>query len=173
MSLHIFKKNRGFTLVETIFYTFGLIILLGAMSAFMYYMYDWYQRTTVGPRTDRIGVSLVDRIAKDIRSGTAINSGQSSFATNNGVLSFDANVNSTILTKRFALTNNRLTYQEAGVPISYLSPSDINVTRFYVVSTSTPVSKGIKFDIDLTYLTRANGSTTQTYSGFVILRQSY
>ncbi len=166
-------RRRGFTLLETIFYTAGLLILLAVIITFIYFMFDWYQRVTIAPRADRIGVGLVQRITKDLRSGTHVNSAQSFFGVSNGALSFDANVNSGSVTKYFVWGANRLIYQENGGTITYISPSDINISRFLVNSTTTPQSQGIRFDIDITYTSRATGSVTKTYSGFAILRQSY
>jgi type II secretory pathway pseudopilin PulG len=173
-SIFNIQSKRGFTLIETLFYIVGLLVLLAAMTGFMYYMYDWYQRTTISPRIDRIGVSMVDKIAKDLRSGTSINVAQSSFGINNGVLDFNYYFStSQLYIKHIALEGNRITYKDGPSATAFLSPSNVYVTRFLVVSTSTPVSKGIKFDIDITYVLRSTGSTTKTYSGFAILRQSY
>ncbi len=70
------------------------------------------------------------------------------------------------------MSNNRLVYRENGGAIAYLTPSDLAVTRFYLVATSTAISAGVKFDIDIAFPTRT-GTSTQTYSGFSLLRQSY
>jgi Tfp pilus assembly protein PilV len=165
-------NTRGFTLIETLFYMVGLLILLAAMTSFLYYMYDWYQRSTVVPRMDRIGVNVVDTLVKDIRSGTTVNGAQSSFGITQGALSFAATVGAGTVTKYFSLNSGRLVYQENGGAIAYISPTDVSISRFYVMATSTPLSEAVKFDVDITYSLRT-GSTTRTYSGFTVLRQSY
>ena len=165
-------EKRGFTLVETLFYAAGLVVLILAMSGFLYYMYDWYQSVTIAPRIDRIGVSLVDKIVKDIRSGTSV-AGSSLFNNNNGYITINTVVNTSNFTKYFALNNGTLTYQYNDGATSYISPSGVTISRFYLTSTSTAVSKGIKFDIDISYRLRATGTSTRTYSGFGIMRQSY
>lgn len=171
---HTYSKRikSGFTLVETLFYTVGLLVLFATMTVFMYYMYDWYQKVSLAPRTDRIGISLTDKLVKDIRSGVTINLGQTNYNINNGTLSINSLVNSVTIAKYFSINSGRLTYQEDAGATSFLTPSDLTVTRFFITASSTTISEGIKFDIDIAYRTR-NGTTTQTYSGFSILRQSY
>ncbi|MDQ2933059.1 MAG: hypothetical protein M3Q80_01625 [bacterium] len=166
------STKKGFTLVETLFYTAGLVVMLMVMGAFLYYMYDWYQKVTLGPRVDRIGINTIDKVIKDIRSGDTVNVSQSVLNSATGTLSLATFVNSVSVTKTIAVSNYRLTYRENLGVVQYLTPADLYITRFYVTSTSTPVSEGVKFDIDIAFGSR-NGTTTQTYSGFSILRQSY
>ena len=45
--IHMATKKSGFTLVETLTYGAGLVIILGGMVIFMVYLYDWYRTTTV------------------------------------------------------------------------------------------------------------------------------
>ncbi|MEK7609957.1 MAG: hypothetical protein AAB470_02465 [Patescibacteria group bacterium] len=165
-------NQKGFTLIETLFYTAGLVLLIGAMITFMFYMFNWYNNVTIVPRVDRVGVNLVDKIIKDIRSGTLTNLAQSSLNTTNGTLSINANVNGVIVTKYFAINNNRLIYQVDGGTISYITPADMTISRFYITSDSTPVSQAVHFDIDINFNTRG-GQQTKTYSGLAVLRQSY
>ncbi len=166
------NSQRGYTMVETLFYAAGMLVLLAVMTTFLYYMYDWYRNVTIEPHADRAGVQLVDKIIKDIRTGTAINSGQSAFNTTNGALSLSTLVSGAAVTKYFAVSNGRLTYQQNGGTVSYLSPTDVTISRFYITSTSTAISQGIRFDIDISYRLRT-GTSTRTYSGFTLLRQSY
>ncbi len=165
-------KKRGFTLVETLFYIAGLVVLLLVIATLLFYMYEWHRNMTIAPRVDRVGISLVDKIVRDIRASGTINSAQSSFNTTNGSFSITGTVNSTSVTRKFSLSNGYLTYQQDTGAISYLSPNGMTVTRLYLTSTSSPISSAIKFDIDIAYKTK-QGTTTKTYSGFSILRQSY
>lgn len=166
------KNKKGFTLVETLFYIAGLVLLLAVITTIFLYMYDWYRAVTIPPRVDRVGSILIDKISRDIHTSELINSAQSSFNTTNGALSITGIVDSISVTKKFSLSNGYLAYQQDSGSTSYLSPNGMTVSRLYFISTSTPISSAVHFDIDIAYKTK-QGTTTKTYSGFSILRQSY
>jgi Tfp pilus assembly protein FimT len=165
-------NNKGFTLVETLVYIAGLALLLAVLSTIFIYMYDWYRAVTIVPRVDQAGSTLVDRITRDLRTGESINLGQSALNTANGALSVTGTIDSNQVTKRFSLSNGYLSYEENGSAPSNLSPNGMTVSRLYFTNVTSPESSAVKFDIDITYNTK-QGSTTKTYGGFVILRQSY
>lgn len=158
--------------METLVYAGGLVLLLAAMLTLLSATYDWYRNTTVGSRVDQVALTLADRIERDIRTGQSTNSANSSFATTSGAVSINALINSVVVTKRYALVNGRITYQENGGTTQYLSPSDTTISRFYISDILTGVSEAIKFDIDITYGTKT-GTSTRTYSDVAIMRNSY
>jgi len=166
------QTKRGFTLIETVFYTAGLLLLVAAMVTFMIYMYNWYNNVTIIPRADRAGVNMVDKIVKDLRSGEAVNLAGSSFESVTGALSIDAVVGGATVTKYFSLDNGKITYKENSGTTQNISPGGMTVSRFYINSTSTPISEAIRFDIDISFNTKT-GLQTKTYTGLAVLRQSY
>ncbi|MES2314661.1 MAG: hypothetical protein V4524_01860 [Patescibacteria group bacterium] len=170
--MSIIIKNKGFTLLETIIYAAGLILLLGAMLTLLFTTYNWYRNATIGSRVDQVGTTLADRIERDIRTGQSIDTTNTAFATSSGTLSLNALVNSSNIVKRYALTSGRISYQENSGALQYLSPTDITVTRFYLKDILTGVSEAVKFNIDITYSTKT-GTTTRTYSDVSIMRNSY
>jgi type II secretory pathway pseudopilin PulG len=163
-------KQRGFTLVETLFYLGGLVLLLSIISLTLIYTYDWHRSTTIGSKAEIVGITLVDRIVRDIRGAESVND-ESVLLTNNGTLSITS-ASTTNIIKRFYISNDRLTYLKDSEQAIYLSPSGLTVSRFYITELTSPKSSAVKFDIDISYLTKT-GTTTKTYSGFGILRQSY
>lgn len=165
------KKQRGFTLMETLVYASGLILLLGAMLTLLSATYNWYRTVVIGSRVDQVGTTLTDRIERDIRTGKNTDSANSLFATTTGSITINTFNDSILTVKKYTLTNGRITYQENGIT-QYLSPSDINITRFYLTDILTGVSEAVKFDIDISYATKT-GLVTRTYSDVVILRNSY
>lgn len=163
---------RGFTLIEVLLYGIGLVLILGAISSLIYYMYDWYRHATILPRVDRVGISIVDRVVRDIRTGVAIDGTQSSFGSNIGSTTIQAQVNEVDIIKAFAVDGNRVTYRENTNAPKYLSPADMNISRFRFTYISTSISDALRLDLDITYDTR-DGPQTKTYTGLAILRQSY
>ncbi len=166
------KSSAGFTLIELVIYTAGMVALLAVISGLIVFMYTTYRDTTIGPRVDRIGVSVTDRVTKDIRTGVSFNTGESQFGVATGALSLNAQSGETLLTKYIALQSGRLIYQEDDGDILYLTPEDLSVSSFNLTSISTPVSEAIRFSIGIDYTSRG-AQTTRTYSGVSILRHSY
>ncbi len=164
--------KRGFTLVETLVYVAGLVLLLLAIFTLLTATYDWYRTTTVGTRIDEIGITLSDRLVRDIRSGQTVELAQSSFGTSTGSLFIDAVASSTYVTKKYSLISGRVAYQENSGTIQYLSPKDISVTKLYFTSIATPASAAIRFEINITYSTKT-GNQTKSYSSVGIMKNSY
>jgi hypothetical protein len=170
--MYTITNKKGFTLVETLFYIAGLVLLLAVISMVFIYMYDWYRAVTIVPRVDQVGMTLVDKIVKDIHSSSTINPGSSSLGTTNGSISLTGSVNLVNVTKNYSIVGNCITYQQDSGAISCISPNGITITRFYLIEVDSPISKALKFDIDISYSTK-QGTTTRTYSSFAILKQSY
>ncbi|MDO8430363.1 MAG: hypothetical protein Q7S72_00010 [Candidatus Taylorbacteria bacterium] len=170
--MYIITKKRGFTLVETLFYIAGLVLLLLVISTILLYMYDWYRVVTIGPRVEQVGLTLVDKITRDIHGSGVIDTAQSSLNTTNGALALTGTLDSVPVTRRFSLLNGCVAYQQNGGVATCLSPNGMTVTRLLFIQADTPISTAVKFDIDIAYRTK-QGTTTKIYSGFAILRQSY
>jgi len=166
------QKNRGFTLIETIVYTFGLVLLIGTMVGLMYYMYNWYQYATISSKVDQIGLTVMDRLVRDIRTGTDIDLAQSTFNSATGQIFINGKEEGVAITKEFNLSNNRIQYEYDGGGAQYLTPQNMSISRFYFKDLSTSVSKAVKIEIQITYNTRT-GPITHDFNGLAILRQSY
>jgi len=166
------KNTKGFTLIELVIYVAGMVLLLSAVTTLIYSTFVFYKGTVIAPRVDRIGISVVDRITKDIRTGVSYNADLSQFNVPTGALSLNAQTDSTTLTKYFALVSGRLIYQEDSGAIQYLTPDDISVSNFIITPIQTPVSTAMHFQIDIGYTTN-DGDKLRSYSGVAILRHSY
>src|SRR4051812_42663126 len=81
------NKKRGFTLVEILVYTAGVILIVGVIGSMLFYTYQWYGTVAIPSRVDELGISLADRMANDIRAGQTINSGGNTFGALTGALS--------------------------------------------------------------------------------------
>ncbi|MBU6231311.1 MAG: hypothetical protein KGI45_00470 [Patescibacteria group bacterium] len=171
MSSIIRKPKNGFTLVEVLVYIFGLVLLVGAISGFLYYVYGWYRAVTVAPRADQVAISLITKLEYDLHSGSTIST-ITSASSAQGSTTIVSTVNSVSTTTTYALVGNRMTWQQNGGPIEYLTPSDISVTGFYLTKLTTPESTAVRFEIDLSY-DSSHATTTTAYDGLAILDQSY
>ncbi len=164
-------KNRGFSLVETLVYSAGVLLLVGAIVTMLVNIYRWYDQATTIPRIDGVGITTVDRFVRDIRTGESITTGSSSFGTTLGSTTIVSIVNGASITKAYRVQNGRIYYTENGTG-SYISPSNAYVSKFLLTQITTPISAGMRVELELTYSLRG-ASTTRAYSGAAIMRNSY
>lgn len=159
-------------MVETIIYAAGLVVLIGVLVGLMYYMYNWYQYATISSKVDQLGLTLVDRMVRDIRTGTSIDLSQSSFESPTGWIFINSRDSGVDSTKKFSLQNGRIQYQYNGGTTQYLSPAIMSASRLYFTNISTGISQAIRVELQITYNTRT-GPVTHDFNGLAIMRQSY
>lgn len=165
-------KKSGFTLVETLTYGIGLIIILGGVIIFISYLFDWYRSATVPTRADQAGIALVNRISNDIRGANMVNDPASIYNSQNGAVSLTATSGGFSTTTVYALEGGKITYKANSAATSTASPDDMLISAFYVKKLTTPISTVVRIEISIDYATKA-GTTTNMYTGLAVLRQSY
>ena len=168
------RNNRGFTLIETLVYIAGVVLILGIIVDVLFYAYRWYGTVYATSRVDQVGISLVDRLINDIRSGQSVDNGSRSFSINSGSLSITTlTAPATTMTKSYAVSGGRVTYRENVGTTQYLSPNDLYISQFRIEEPLiTPASSAIRFTVSIDQMTRT-GTTTSNYSGMAIMRNSY
>ncbi len=169
-------KKSGFTIVELLVYLAGLLALGTVMVLIIVQFYGMYKEIIMVPRSDRVALSLVDRITKEIRSADSIDTLQSQFGTTSGVFDFDSVSSGVTTEKRFYVENGIVKYSENlgtfGSKVQNITPKDLFVSNFNFTLVSTPVSEAVRFNLELEFETR-NSIETKSYTGFAILRESY
>ena len=165
-------KQKGFTLIELVMYVGGLLMLGAVMIVLIVQFYSLYRELIAVPRADRVALLAVDRITKDIRSADAIDSVNSQFGTTAGVIDFDSVESGSTVAKRYFVENGIVKYQQDSGAVSNITPKDLNVTNFNFALVTTDVSQAVRMTMEIEFQTR-NGTTTRSYAGFSILRESY
>jgi len=166
------KNNKGFTLVETLFYIAGLVLLLLTISTIFIYSYKWYSIMTIEPRVNSSGIIAVDRITKEIHDYEDVDTINSVLNNDNGVLVITNTVNTNTFTKRFYIQNGCIYFlQESGVG-GCITPNGMTVSKLRFARLTNSLSSAVTFDIDISYKTQ-QGTTTKTFGSFAILKQSY
>lgn len=165
------RTNRGFTLIETITYGAGLIIILGGVAAFVVAMYGWYREAILPARVDQAGIDMVNRLSNDIRAADSIDAAHTIQSSQIGALALIQGATTT----RYALDNGVLRYKLNNNATTTASPSDMYVSAFYVQELPTTVSGAVRVEVSIDYYKNGAdaGTTTATYSGLAVLRQSY
>lgn len=170
----IYKDNsgKGFTIIELLIYSAGMLIILSVIFYMIVNMYNFYRQLTIEPRVDRVGTIIVDRISKDIRSGRTVDLSQSQFNSSTGNITIESKSGSTDIVKSFNYDSGRLTYQEDSGSVNFLSPSDMSISRFYFTHLESPISEAIKIELRIDYQL-GEETRSKDFNGFVILRHSY
>ena len=70
------------------------------------------------------------------------------------------------------MENGRIVYQENGGAENFLTPEDINITKFQLDYLTSPISEGVRVEIDVE-VNKGEEIVTKEYEGFSVLRQSY
>ena len=166
-------KNKGFTVLETLIYAAGVALLIGVIVSALVYSYRWYDSAVAPSRADQIGASMSERINSALRSAISYEPTQSFLNRDVGSISVNTKTSSTTtMNKRFILNGGRLMYTDSAGTSQFISPQNVSITKFYVTIATTTVSTGVRFTIDIMSKTR-NGTSTDTYSNFVMFRNSY
>ena len=163
---------KGFTLMELLIYVAGLLALGTVMIVIIVQFYTLYKEIIAVPRADRVGLSLVDQITKEVRSASQIDTFNSQFGTTAGVLDLDSVSNTGTTSKKFSVQDGRVMFQDGTTTAVSISPKDLYVSNFNFSLVTTPISEAVRFTLELQFDTH-NATETKAYTGFAILRQSY
>ncbi len=167
------KKTTGFTLIETLFYVVGAAVFLALIVTMFTSTRDWYRTAIIYPRVNYDGSTIVTRIGSDIRSGVTLNSAQNVFATTTGAIGINGlDASRTAVTHRYYVQNGRIKYQRNGGIVEDVSPANLYVSKMRFDQVTSPISTGVRLELNLDYATE-NGTTTKSYSSFSILRNAY
>lgn len=166
------RRNKGFTLIETLTYAAGLIVILAGMVAFIYSMYNWYRSATIPARADQIALEIMSRVMADVRAADTINDGASLFGVAGGMLSITSSMGASATTTVYSLNDGAIVARVNSAATSTYSSADATITSFLVRKLSTPISQAVRVELGIEYADKA-GTTTRTYSDMAILRQSY
>jgi hypothetical protein len=168
------QTKKGFSLIETIIYISGLVIIVLAVSGLTVKILSLYKDLVIIPRTDQAAIAVIDKIVKDVRSGVSVDTNNSLLDTGLGSLALNSQEDGVIFTKKFGYENGRIYYQEngGGMSTDYITPDDFEVTEIRFTRIYTGISEAIRVDLDFTYQNRGV-PVTKEYTGLSILRKSY
>lgn len=172
MSIQI-KKTNGFSLVETLFYVAGVVLLLFLIITILFNGQNWYNTAIIYPRVNTDGSLIASRIGNDIRAGSSLNAGQNIFNATNGSIGINAkDASNNSVTYYYYIQNGRIAYQKNGGTIEYISPANFWVSKLQFNQIDTAVTTAVRFVVNIDYKTKT-GTTTNTYSSVAIMRNLY
>lgn len=167
------RKNRGLTIIELLIYTAVVAFIVAAVGIAVQSAYQFYGELTTTPRVDRVGISIVEQVIRDVRTGNDVILEESTFGVAVGSLAILVpSGESSTIEKHLAVDNGRMMYwEDDGTPQAF-TPDDISVSRFLLTHITTPESEAVRVELELTF-ELSSGTQTRQYSGVAILRRSY
>lgn len=168
-----FKKNKGFTLVEMIIYVAILaIVSVIAINATLA-MLRAFSDIRVSRDVNNTATVMLERIAREVRGATSVDTGQSILGVNPGVLILntkDSGGNDTTI--EFSITNNLMRVKEGGVDKGALNSGSVVVDNIVYYLVSGVNSDAVKIEMQLTGK-RGSVQKTRKFYDTVVLRGSY
>ncbi|RJQ33648.1 hypothetical protein C4568_04195 [Candidatus Parcubacteria bacterium] len=167
------SKERGVSLIEMLIYTAILILIVMAVGSTVLAFSRVYRSIIAEQKVEEAGHVAMERIMREIKKGSSIDSAGSSFASATGALALNTTDDGgDPIIVRFFLSDSNMHVSEDGEDIGPLLPQGASVTRFYLTSITTAISRAVKVE-----LTVESGTSTsyrsKNFYGTAVLRGSY
>ncbi len=170
------NSKRGVSIVETLVYIALFTMLLIGIVQGLYTLTASYKNVRVYRSIELAAISAMDRMTRDIRSATSINTSQTSYNVSQGALSlstYDSSGNPLTVRYYLATTTARIMLEENGVSLGPITPNDVAVDSLIFKSYSTTTSSAIKIEIIISNSTSTPVDFSQNFYGTAILRGTY
>lgn len=169
------EVKKGLTLIEVVIYVAILAVLSVLVINTILLMFSAFTKARVVREISSDGEVALERIVREVRLATSINSGLSTFGTDSSHLALNtvrSPMDSTSVVKEIYVSGGRLVLQEDSGPLEYLTSPNSVIVSFLVFSILTNRSEAVKITLTLE---RERGSEQFSRSFFntIILRGSY
>lgn len=163
------KSGKGFSLIEMLVYVAVIAIIMSSVLAVIFPLAGTYQSLIATKRLNISAESVLDRMLREIRSASSVNTGMSTLGTSPGVLALNSDAGS----RAFSVdASGALTVSEGGVSAGKLTGEEVTVSR--LVFTRVPGTRSELVSVELALHSRyGHASTTRTFRGSAVLRDSY
>ncbi len=164
------QYNSGYTLVEMIIYVALLAIISVLMVSTLISFTKSYRTLAALRITDDTAISAMERMTRDARAATAIDSVHSLFGTASGILTLIASSSvNTATTTKFYLQNGLVKMDVNGAYYGPLTASNASTTALTFTKLSTSISGAIKIDMTVS-ATVGTSTKIKTYHDTIILK---
>lgn len=165
------KKERGYSLVEMLVYV-SLLSLFSLTIIHTILSFTQSYRTVLALRlVDNTGIDAMERITRDIRAASVIDTSNSTFGSSPGVLALVATANAVSTTTKFYIQGGVLKVEVNGAYSGPLSVAGSAITSLTFTSLSSGASSAVRVDMTVRG-TVGPVTQTKTYHDTVILRGS-
>jgi len=165
--------ERAFTLIEILAYTFVLTLLITTVAYTLIAVNNSYRTLKSSAGLESVAEETLERMTRDIRSATSIDTVYSSFDTSPGQLTLntldDAGDATTV---QFFLEGQTLRVKEGGVDVGPLSAVNVRITNLVFRRITTPQSQAVKIEVTAESGQDKSRASASFYST-IVLRGSY
>lgn len=163
------RRQKGFSLIETVIYVSLLAIILVVLINTIFTMNRLYRYLNLSRHIQTSAITALDRMVRDIRDAESVNVGASTLGTSPGVLTLNTTTSSNNpQTFQFFVSNGVLIVKQDEVDIGPLTLSDVVVDNLIFRHIVTGVSKAVKIEMTL-----KAGTSTANFYATAVLRDSY
>ena len=151
MSTFLLKKNiKGFSLVEMLIYIAILVMMLMVIINMLYIISSSGRRLTSSRNIENSGAILFERITREIRNSTSVDSANSTFDTSPGVLVLNqTDLNSNAHSVKFIISSNTVHVLDNGTDQGPLTGIDTKVTNLVFSRITSTSSQAIRIQVTL------------------------
>lgn len=167
--MNTYSKTRGYSLIEMVIYV-SLLTIIFVASINMLLSFSQSYRTLSALRVaEHSGVDSMERMTRDIRSATSVDSGNSTLGISPGVLTLTATSNGVSTTTKFYVQNGVLKVDVNGAYFGPLTLSSASTTSLIFRLISNGNSDAVR--IDMTVLgTVGNITKSKNYHSTIVLQ---
>jgi type II secretory pathway pseudopilin PulG len=167
------NRSKGFSLLEVVVYVSLFSTLSGVAMSSLFATIKSFNELRISRDINDSSVTIMERLTRDIKSATAIDFANSTFAANPGRLTLNTrNASGTALTVEYYVATSTLRIKENGVDVGSLmsAKTKIDGLVFYQINLGNTV--GVKTELHLTSV-RGSVSDVDHFYNTSVLRGSY
>ncbi|MCC2630346.1 MAG: hypothetical protein K0S38_155 [Candidatus Paceibacter sp.] len=165
------RHNQGFSLIEMLIYIAVLTIISLAVTSTVLSFTTSYRTLGVMRIVERSATDAMERMTREIRGATNVDTNNSTFGSNPGVLSLVTTEDAVSTTTRFYVSSNTLKVDVNGIDIGPLTTNNVVVTNLVFTLATTTYTTAVKIDMTLQG-TNGTAVKTESYHSTVILKGS-
>jgi type II secretory pathway pseudopilin PulG len=171
--MHTPTHLRGMTIIELLLYVAILVLLVGVTVGALLSLSGIYRNLRSLEAVNENAQSSLERIVREVRGATSVDTLQSTFGTNPSDLYLNSlDVNGASTTVEFFATSSAVHIKEAGVDSGPLTSSNVKVTKLIFRLLTSAKSQAVKVEMTIESGTSTNYVTKNFYST-AVLRGSY
>jgi type II secretory pathway pseudopilin PulG len=168
MSIAPSIQSRGFSLIEVLVYI-AVTVFISTAGVLTYLSLNTVLlRQETERSVNHAALVALEKISRDIRGATTVDTAQSSLGTSPSTLVLDAGTSTT----GFAVSGGVLVYTRNGVEVGPLTGTDVTIEDFTVNRYTGTSTELVRVSLTLSAENKA-ASTTRTYYTSAVLRGSY
>lgn len=166
---HLASNQSGLTLVEVLFYSVVLVILLTTVTGTFLTMRNAYQQMRLSSALQNSAIVAMDRMEREIRNATSVTLASSTFNTNPGRLTLAGkDASGANLTVEFYVESGAIKLRWNGVAVGALTDPSVSVSNLIFRRLTNPNSDAIKIEATFSDTSATMNRADKYYSTVIV-----